>query len=82
MTTGQVLPFSSQCVVPPALGISSLELSSQGGTFLYVATVLQPVSHHLEVPSAGDMRPLTRVVFISLGMFTPFLLSTFLGHGH
>ena len=80
--TGQVLRFLSQCVNRLVLRVSSQELSSQGGTFLYVATILQPVSHHPEVPAVGDMRPLTRVVFISLGMFAPFLLSTSLGHGH
>jgi len=51
-----------------------------GGTFLYVATVLQPVSHHS--PASGDLRPAARVVFIAAGMFIPFLLSAMIGHGH
>jgi len=61
---------------------TGVALLVSGGTFLYVATVLQPVSHHSEVPATGDMRPLTRVMFISLGMFAPFLLSASFGHGH
>ncbi|KAG6813574.1 hypothetical protein H0H92_009618 [Tricholoma furcatifolium] len=51
-----------------------------GGTFLYVATVLQPVSDHHGTP--GEMRPLSRVLHIAFGMFIPFVLSGFLGHGH
>jgi zinc transporter 9 len=52
----------------------------QGGTFLYVATVLQPVSHHSA--AAADINPLTRVLHITAGIFIPYGLSTFLGHGH
>ncbi|KAF4577075.1 Zinc transporter ZIP9 [Pleurotus pulmonarius] len=48
-----------------------------GGTFLYVATVLQPVSGHKEDISRG-----TRVGLIALGMFVPFTLGSVLGHGH
>ncbi|KAF9013297.1 ZIP-like iron-zinc transporter [Cyathus striatus] len=60
---------------------TGLALLVSGGTFLYVATVLQPVSHHA-APSPDDLRPATRVLFISLGMFIPFILSALLGHGH
>lgn len=52
----------------------------QGGTFLYVATVLQPVSHHS--PAAGELRPAARIFFIALGMFIPLILSSAIGHGH
>ncbi|KAF9496526.1 Zinc/iron permease [Pleurotus eryngii] len=48
-----------------------------GGTFLYVATVLQPASGHKEDLSKG-----TRVGLITLGMFVPFTLGSVLGHGH
>ncbi|KAH9480620.1 Zinc transporter ZIP9 [Psilocybe cubensis] len=51
-----------------------------GGTFLYVATVLQPVSHH--APVSGDLRPISRIFFIALGMFIPVTLSSLIGHGH
>ncbi|KAF8903171.1 ZIP-like iron-zinc transporter [Gymnopilus junonius] len=51
-----------------------------GGTFLYVATVLQPVSNHS--PSSGDPHPAARVFFIATGMFVPFVLSAVIGHGH
>jgi len=51
-----------------------------GGTFLYIATVLQPVSSH--APLAGDMKRASRVLFITIGMFIPLLLSSLFGHGH
>jgi zinc transporter 9 len=51
-----------------------------GGTFLYIATVLQPVSSHAPLP--GDMKPAPRVLFITIGMFIPLLLSSLFGHGH
>jgi len=54
-----------------------------GGTFLYVATVLQPVSHHSSVtPAAEDMTKLTRAALMVLGMFLPFAIGALLGHGH
>ncbi|KAG6833442.1 hypothetical protein H0H87_006808 [Tephrocybe sp. NHM501043] len=62
-------------------GISS-SLSIIGGTFLYVATVLQPVSDHRGAPASGELRPISRVFHITFGMFIPFLLSFLLGHGH
>lgn len=51
----------------------------QGGTFLYVATVLQPVKHHSPVP--GEMRATTRVFIIILGMFIPLVFRLF-HHAH
>ncbi|TFK24992.1 Zinc/iron permease [Coprinopsis marcescibilis] len=51
-----------------------------GGSFLYVATVLQPVSHHSS--GNGDLPRLSRVLLIMLGLFIPFALSALLGHGH
>ncbi|KAG5646524.1 hypothetical protein DXG03_003291 [Asterophora parasitica] len=40
------------------------------------------VSEHSAAPAPGEMRPSTRVFYIALGMFVPFLLSSLLGHGH
>ncbi|PPR02852.1 hypothetical protein CVT24_002330 [Panaeolus cyanescens] len=58
-----------------------LALLASGGTFLYVATVLQPVLSHGEAP--GDMRPATRVFFIAIGMLVPVALGAmFSDHGH
>ncbi|KAF9046557.1 Zinc/iron permease [Panaeolus papilionaceus] len=58
-----------------------LALLASGGTFLYVATVLQPVLNHGETP--GDMRPATRVFFIAIGMLIPVVLGAmFSEHGH
>ncbi|KAF9257502.1 ZIP-like iron-zinc transporter [Marasmius fiardii PR-910] len=49
-----------------------------GGTFLYVATL---VSQHTG-PQGDDVSKPTRLGFIVLGMFTPFILSSLFGHGH
>lgn len=62
--------------------VSCSKFVGKGGTFLYVATVLQPVSNHSSSPAPGNMRAGTRVLFISIGMFVPFLLSALLGHDH
>ncbi|KAG6841691.1 hypothetical protein C0991_007961, partial [Blastosporella zonata] len=61
---------------------TGIALLVSGGTFLYVATVLQPVSDHHGASSPAEMRPIARVLHISFGMFIPFLLSMLLGHGH
>ncbi|KAF9468625.1 Zinc/iron permease [Collybia nuda] len=63
-------------------GWTGIALLISGGTFLYVATVLQSVSGHSNSSGSGEMRAATRVLFISIGMFVPFLLSTFFGHDH
>lgn len=52
----------------------------QGGSFLYVATVLQPVSHHNA--NAQEMAPVLRVAIIVVGMLIPFTLTSVMGHGH
>lgn len=52
----------------------------QGGTFLYVATVLQPVKRHSPVP--GEMRATTRVFIIILGMFIPLVFRLLFHHAH
>ncbi|KAG6903155.1 hypothetical protein C0995_004702 [Termitomyces sp. Mi166 len=61
---------------------TGIALLVSGGTFLYVATVLQPVSDHRGASPTGDMRPITRVFHIAVGMVIPFVLSMVLGHGH
>jgi len=57
-----------------------------GGTFLYVATVLQPVSHtsdsHSMPSEEKEMNKITRALLMVMGMFIPFLIGTLLGHGH
>ncbi|GLB38237.1 putative ZIP Zinc transporter [Lyophyllum shimeji] len=63
-------------------GWTGVALLFSGGTFLYVATVLQPVSEHSGSHVSGELRPGRRVLYISLGMFVPFLLSALLGHRH
>ena len=56
----------------------------KGGSFLYVATVLQPVSYGnaTGLPHEDDISVKTRLVFIVSGMFAPLLLSALVGHGH
>ncbi|KAG6916323.1 hypothetical protein DXG01_007373 [Tephrocybe rancida] len=61
---------------------TGIALLVSGGTFLYVATVLQPVSDHRGTSTSGDMKPISRVFLITIGMFIPFVLSMLLGHGH
>ena len=54
----------------------------QGGTFLYVATVLQPVSQQdEEVSSRPKMNEKVRVLLIFIGMFVPFLVTLIAEHG-
>lgn len=67
------------------LGLSSsgnewtgLALLFSAGTFLYVATVLQPVSQD----SSLDLQKASRVLLIVIGLVIPFILSMTLGHGH
>ncbi|KIM43190.1 hypothetical protein M413DRAFT_444004 [Hebeloma cylindrosporum] len=57
-----------------------MALLISGGTFLYVATVLQPVSNHGTLP--GDMKAASRVFLITIGMFIPLALSSLFDHGH
>ncbi|KIY45205.1 Zinc/iron permease [Fistulina hepatica ATCC 64428] len=53
-----------------------------GGSFLYVATVLQPLSSHSEARPSEDMSRSMRVLHIVAGIFVPFVMSSLLGHGH
>jgi len=57
-----------------------LAMLISAGSFLYVATVLQPVSH--DRSSSEEVGPKMRILLIVLGIFTPFLLGTFFDHGH
>ncbi|KAF8599450.1 hypothetical protein BDV93DRAFT_526110 [Ceratobasidium sp. AG-I] len=66
---------------------TGIALLFSGGTFLYVATVLQPISssaagsghhHHGE----AELKPGVRVLLTVLGMFFPLLAGSVLGHGH
>ncbi|KAG8755807.1 hypothetical protein FRC14_003635 [Serendipita sp. 396] len=72
---------------------AGIALTFSGGTFLYVATVLQPVghsegsssSHGHGHPGDEDIYQIgrkTRVFLIVLGMALPIALSSLIGHGH
>ncbi|KAJ7367144.1 Zinc/iron permease [Mycena albidolilacea] len=52
-----------------------IALLVSGGTFLYVATVLQTVSHAEDDPNAGDLSPTVRVSLIAAGMILPYMIS-------
>ncbi|KAH7885243.1 Zinc/iron permease [Phlebopus sp. FC_14] len=55
-----------------------------GGTFLYVATVLQPASNHVSERSLDGFlgsKP-ARSILLMAGMFLPVVVSQLLGHGH
>ncbi|KAJ7244999.1 Zinc/iron permease [Mycena haematopus] len=54
---------------------TGIALLVSGGTFLYVATVLQTVSHSEDDPNAGDMSPPVRVSLIATGMILPYMIS-------
>ncbi|KAL6297942.1 ZIP zinc transporter-domain-containing protein [Sparassis latifolia] len=55
-----------------------IALLVSGGTFLYVATVVQPVRGS----SADGLGTKTRTLLIVLGMVIPFAVGAVLGHGH
>lgn len=69
-------------------GLAGGALLVSGGTFLYVATVLQPVSHsapaHDDVDNAFEEEDgaKTRVAFVVVGIFLPYIIGSVLGHGH
>ncbi|KAI0300306.1 Zinc/iron permease [Russula brevipes] len=48
------------------------------GSFLYVAAVLQPVSHDRSTSEGVGTK--TRILLIIIGIFTPFLLGTLIDH--
>ncbi|KAF8336774.1 Zinc/iron permease [Amanita rubescens] len=54
-------------------------LLASGGTFLYVATVLQTASYHA---APADITRMGRVLYILAGIVLPFVLSAILGHHH
>ncbi|KAF5389282.1 hypothetical protein D9757_003403 [Collybiopsis confluens] len=56
-----------------------IALLLSGGTFLNVATL---VSHRSHAKSSEEMSGKARTALTVLGMFTPFTLSSLLGHGH
>ncbi|KXN81780.1 Zinc transporter ZIP9 [Leucoagaricus sp. SymC.cos] len=51
-----------------------------GGTFLYVATVLQPVSQRQS--EAQEVKPKTRLMMAVAGTITPLFLGSLIGHEH
>ncbi|KIJ17811.1 hypothetical protein PAXINDRAFT_167778 [Paxillus involutus ATCC 200175] len=63
-------------------GWSGGPLLFSGGTFLYVATVLQPVSDSTPESSSGEISKPGRTVLLMVGMFFPLLVSQLVGHGH
>lgn len=60
---------------------TGMALLISGGTFLYVATVLQPVSHS-QSSAPDDVKERTRALLIIVGIFIPYVIGNLLGHGH
>lgn len=67
---------------------AGIALAFSGGTFLYVATVLQPVKkdggHHGHVgeDEIHQLGKFTRSILIILGMLIPIWVTMVVGHGH
>ncbi|KZW03366.1 Zinc/iron permease [Exidia glandulosa HHB12029] len=61
---------------------TGVALLASGGSFLYVATVLQPVSPSHGSSSADEITRPMRILLIVAGMFTPLILSSAIEHGH
>ena len=57
---------------------------SQGGSFLYVATVLQPALAHSHASGSEEVGGRTRLLLTIAGMLTPYVIASVLGddHGH
>ena len=64
----------------PRRRLIGLFLNLQGGTFLYVATVLQPVSPKAD--SGSEPSKATRITLLIIGMFLPFAIGAVFGHGY
>jgi solute carrier family 39 (zinc transporter), member 9 len=67
---------------------TGIALLFSGGTFLYVATLLTPLSAdahaHVGEPSTAEagLHRWGRLVLIICGMFTPAMIAGLVGHGH
>lgn len=72
------LPFMNQRLGP------GVPLLFSGGTFLYVATVLQHTAERAPEPSlaTGGINKVVRSVILVVGMFFPLVVSQLVGHGH
>jgi zinc transporter 9 len=66
------VPF---CGLPAIIDVPHVQ---QGGSFLYVATVLQPVSHAHE----NGTNNISQALLVIIGMFLPFAVGSIIGHGH
>lgn len=78
---GAVASYASFFFFGPkkVVGVGTALLVS-AGSFLYVATVLQPVSR--DHSSTGGVGTKTRILLCVLGIFTPFILGSLLDHEH
>ncbi|KAI6114377.1 Zinc/iron permease [Pisolithus sp. B1] len=72
------LPFMNQRLGP------GVPLLFSGGTFLYVATVLQHTTDRVPDPplSTSGINKVARSVILVVGMFFPLVVSQLIGHGH
>jgi len=67
-------------------GWTGKALLFSGGTFLYVATQLSPISAHAHAGEGATtdakLLPWTRLVIIASGMMAPAMVAGMVGHGH
>jgi hypothetical protein len=85
ITTGRESRCSFLYAISPGLHDLRLNLHFlKGGSFLYVATVLQPVSSGNTggLPREDEISTKFRLVNLVSGMFLPVVLSALVGHGH
>lgn len=60
-------------------------INVKGGSFLYVATVIQPIgshSHDLAEFPQERLGKTQRLILLIGGVLLPFLLGSLIGHGH
>jgi len=82
---GAILSFAFLSIVGSGAGtgLAGLALLISGGTFLYVATVLQPTGHAGGGGSSStEMNEKLRASLVILGMFLPFTLGLLVEHDH
>ncbi|KDQ62606.1 hypothetical protein JAAARDRAFT_189904 [Jaapia argillacea MUCL 33604] len=62
--------------------LTGFALLVSGGSFLYVATVLQPVSDHSHPTSSGGLGRKARALVVIIGVFIPFAIAFTFDHAH
>ncbi|EGN98482.1 hypothetical protein SERLA73DRAFT_91868 [Serpula lacrymans var. lacrymans S7.3] len=81
---GAILSYTTYYLI--SSGQDDIQIGSallfSGGTFLYVATVLQPVSEHSPESSPDVISKMSRTLLLVAGMFLPLVITSALGRDH